>query len=66
MPDYQKLVKLAIDAAIDGGVKIMEVFNSEKFNVMLKKDFSPLTEADLKSNEIIKNYLEKSKLTILS
>ena len=66
MPDYQKLVKLAIDAAIDGGVKIMEVFNSEKFNVMLKKDFSPLTEADLKSNEIIKKYLEKSKLPILS
>ena len=53
MPDYQRLVKLAIDAAIDGGAKIMEVYNSVKFKVMLKKDFSPLTEADLLSNEII-------------
>lgn len=66
MPDYKRLVKLAIDAAIDGGVKIMEVYNSVKFNVMLKKDFSPLTEADIKSNEIIKKYLEKSKLPVLS
>ena len=66
MPDYQRLVRLAIDAAIDGGVKIMEVYNSVKFNVVLKKDFSPLTEADIKSNEIIKKYLEKSKLPVLS
>jgi 3'(2'), 5'-bisphosphate nucleotidase len=66
MSDYQRLVRLAIDAAIDGGVKIMEVYNSVKINVTLKKDFSPLTEADLKSNEIIKNYLVKSKLPVLS
>ena len=66
MPDYQKLVKLAIDASIEGGIEIMKVYNSVKFNVMLKKDLSPLTEADLKSNEIIKEYLEKSKLPVLS
>ena len=66
MTGYQRFVKLAIDAAVEGGVKIMEVYNSVKINVTLKKDFSPLTEADLKSNEIIRNYLIKSKLPILS
>lgn len=66
MFDYRGLVKLAIDAAVDGGIKIMEVYNSAKINVTLKKDFSPLTEADLKSNEIIRNYLVKSKLPVLS
>jgi len=66
MPDYREFVKLAVDAAVEGGIKIMEVYNSAKINVMLKKDFSPLTEADLKSNEIIGNHLVKSKLPVLS
>jgi 3'(2'), 5'-bisphosphate nucleotidase len=66
MSDYRKLVKLAVDAAVEGGVKIMEVYKSVKINVTLKKDFSPVTEADLKSNEIIRNYLVKSKLPVLS
>jgi 3'(2'), 5'-bisphosphate nucleotidase len=66
MSDYRELVKLAVDAAVEGGIKIMEVYNSLKVNVIIKKDFSPLTEADLKSNEIIKNHLVKSKLPVLS
>jgi 3'(2'), 5'-bisphosphate nucleotidase len=66
MSDYRELVKLAVDAAVEGGIKIMEVYNSLKVNVIIKEDFSPLTEADLKSNEIIKNYLLKSKLPVLS
>jgi len=66
MHDYRDLVKLAVDAAVEAGIKIMEVYNSLKIDVILKKDFSPLTEADLKSNEIIRNYLITSKLPVLS
>ncbi len=66
MHDYRELVKLAVDAVVEAGIKIMEVYNSVKIDVTLKKDFSPLTEADLKSNEIIRNYLIKSKLPVLS
>jgi len=57
---------LAIDAALAGGEKIMEVYNSVKIDVILKKDFSPLTDADLKSNEIIKEYLKETELPLLS
>lgn len=66
MSGYRELLKLALDAAVEGGIKIMEVYNSLKINVTLKKDFSPLTEADLKSNEIIRNYLITSELNVLS
>jgi 3'(2'), 5'-bisphosphate nucleotidase len=66
MADYRRFLRLAIDAALAGGEKIMEVYDSIKINVILKKDFSPLTEADLKSNEIIKKYLEETGLPLLS
>lgn len=66
MNNYRELVKLAVDASVEAGIKIMEVYNSVKIDVTLKKDFSPLTQADLKSNDIIKKYLEKSKLPVLS
>ena len=66
MSDYRRFLRLAINAAVAGGEKIMEIYNSDKIKVMLKKDFSPLTEADLKSNEIINNYLKESELPLLS
>jgi 3'(2'), 5'-bisphosphate nucleotidase len=66
MADYRRFLRLAIDAAVAGGDKIMDVYDSIKINVILKKDFSPLTEADLKSNEIIKKYLKETGLPLLS
>ncbi len=66
MADYRRFLRLAIDAAVAGGEKIMEVYNSININVILKKDFSPLTEADLKSNEIIKKYLKETGLPLIS
>jgi 3'(2'), 5'-bisphosphate nucleotidase len=66
MPDYRELVKLAVDAAVEGGMKIMEVYNSAKIDVMIKKDFSPLTQADLRSNQVIRDQLFKTKLPVLS
>jgi 3'(2'), 5'-bisphosphate nucleotidase len=44
--------------ASDAGQAIMEIYNKD-FKVEYKEDHSPLTEADLKSNEIICKALEK-------
>jgi 3'(2'), 5'-bisphosphate nucleotidase len=66
MENYRRLLRLAIDAAIAGGEKIMEVYESSNVSVTLKKDFSPLTDADIKSNEIIKEFLSETGLPLLS
>ena len=56
---------IAINAAILGGEKIMEVYNSN-FDVEFKKDDSPLTIADKKANEIITEKLIATKIPVLS
>jgi len=59
-------LKLAIDAAIQAGKKIIEIYNSDDFNLEYKLDDSPLTVADSASNKIIENILEASNISILS
>ena len=59
-------LKLAIDAAIQAGKKILEIYNSDDFNLEYKLDDSPLTIADTASNKIIENILEASNIPILS
>ena len=59
-------LKLAIDAAIQAGKKIIEIYNSDDFNLEYKLDDSPLTVADTASNKIIENILEASNIPILS
>jgi 3'(2'), 5'-bisphosphate nucleotidase len=66
MPDFEILTKLAVDAAIAGGKEIMEVYGSEDFNVALKDDWSPLTQADINSNESITKHLSVSGFPVLS
>ncbi len=53
--DLEEIVTVAKDA----GDAIMEIYNRD-FQVEYKDDKSPLTEADIKSNEIICNALEKT------
>ena len=59
-------LKLAIDASIQAGKKIIEIYNSDNFNLEYKLDDSPLTIADSASNKIIENILEASNIPILS
>ena len=59
-------LKLAIDASIQAGKKIIEIYNSDDFNLEYKLDDSPLTIADTASNKIIENILEASNIPILS
>ena len=54
-----------IDTIILAGEKVREIYESD-FQVDTKDDNSPITKADLESNKIIKSYLEKTGLPVLS
>ena len=63
--DFKKLLTKAINASIKAGHAIMDVYQDE-FIVDYKKDSSPLTLADKKSNQIIEHLLIKTNIPILS
>ena len=67
IPISDKLSELdiAIKAAQEAGNAILEIYKGE-FEEFTKKDDSPITEADLKSNEIIKEILSQTRHKILS
>ena len=56
---------IAIQAAKEAGNAILEIYQ-ENFKISKKSDDSPITEADLKSNEIIKKILSQTEHVILS
>jgi len=58
-------VSLAIQAALEAGKTVMHVYNQE-FSSTLKNDNTPLTEADVKSNQIIQKFISDSGHPILS
>ena len=60
-----ELLRLAIEAAIEGGKEILDVYQTN-FKVDLKEDKSPLTEADQKANAKINEYLIGSNIPIIS
>jgi len=51
------LIKEVIEIAVEAGDAIMEIYNSEEFDVEMKSDNSPLTIADKISHKIIKEKL---------
>ncbi len=58
-------LQTAIIASLEAGAVIMQVYNSP-FNVEIKDDKSPLTEADKKANDIINSFLIPTKIPIIS
>lgn len=58
-------IHLAIKAALEAGKIIMNVYEKE-FTSSLKNDNEPLTEADIKSNQIIQKIISDSGYPILS
>lgn len=56
----------AISAAEAASTRILEVYNSNDFDVELKGDDSPLTLADRKAHEVIVKILQPTGLPILS
>ena len=56
---------LAINAVIDAGKAVMEIY-SQEFETKIKADNEPLTKADTESNEIISEIISVSDHPILS
>ncbi len=63
--DIDKRLIIAIKASLQAGKAIMQVYNSP-FNVEIKDDKSPLTEADKKANNIINAFLKDTPIPIIS
>jgi len=63
--NFNELLVKAINAAIEGGHAIMDVYTSD-FAVEEKGDKSPLTLADQNCNEIIENHLLGTGILFLS
>jgi 3'(2'), 5'-bisphosphate nucleotidase len=51
--DYQKLTEVMRKLALEAGDKIMEIYNSDSFEVKVKSDESPVTEADEAADALI-------------
>ena len=61
----EKMLSLATEAAMEAGKAIMEVY-AQPFEVYTKDDDSPVTEADLRASNIIKEILKPSGLPFVS
>ena len=59
-------LELAIKATLKAGKVIMQIYESEDFEIELKGDSSPLTKADTAAHEVIKSFLSTSSLPLLS
>ncbi|WP_299061898.1 3'(2'),5'-bisphosphate nucleotidase CysQ [uncultured Polaribacter sp.] len=62
----KKEYKIAIEASLKAGQAIMNVYENEDFNVELKGDKSPLTQADKDANDIINSFLISTGIPIIS
>ena len=60
-----KNLQIAIEASLKAGKVIMEVYDTA-FDVEIKDDKSPLTEADKRANDIINSYLVNTEFPIIS
>ena len=56
----------AITAALEAGKVILEIYNSNDFEVEFKDDNSPLTKADRAAHEVIMAHLRATDIPVLS
>ena len=62
----QQLMAKAYNAAVRAGAVILDIYKREDYHVSLKNDCSPLTIADRRAHETIKEYLGSTRIPILS
>lgn len=60
-----ELLEIAIQAAVSAGSEIMKIYPND-FEISLKYDLSPLTEADKKANEVINTILKGTDIPLIS
>ncbi len=61
-----ELIEQAIEAVLKAGKEIIEVYNTDDFQVKIKSDDSPLTIADQRGHNAIVAILEKTNIPIMS
>jgi 3'(2'), 5'-bisphosphate nucleotidase len=61
-----KNLKIAIEAALEAGKVILDIYHSDDFKVELKGDDSPLTKADIASHNVIMSHLKATHIPVLS
>ncbi len=64
--DAESLLQLAVTTALEAGSRILDVYQSDDFDVSLKGDGSPLTRADRLAHDAIVEGLSGSALPLLS
>lgn len=66
MRDNDKLLLDAVHASLRAGEEILEVYNSEDYEVQFKEDESPLTLADRKADNLIREMLSVTGIPYFS
>ena len=66
MTKSHNLLTTAITAALQAGKAILEIYHSGAFDIEIKGDNSPLTNADTASHNVIMSYLTKTNIPVLS
>ena len=62
----RKNLKIAIEASLEAGKAILEIYHSGDFDIEIKGDNSPLTRADKVAHNVIVSHLEKTGIPVLS
>ncbi len=60
------MLNIAIAAAEEAGKEILDVYNSNNFEMQLKSDNSPLTLADKRAHRVIEKHLQQTGIPLLS
>ena len=66
MKESEKLLLDAVHASLRAGEEILEVYNSEDYEVQFKEDESPLTLADRKADNLISEMLSATGIPYFS
>ncbi len=62
----EDLLDYAVSAALKAGNAIMKIYNADSYSMENKPDDSPVTDADIAADEIIKDILSRSGIPVLS
>ncbi|MBN2613062.1 MAG: 3'(2'),5'-bisphosphate nucleotidase CysQ [Bacteroidales bacterium] len=60
------ILHIAINAAIEAGKQIIRVYHSGNFGIEQKNDATPVTIADIESNNVLQKSLAATRLPVLS
>lgn len=64
--EIDKLFQTALKTAVNAGNEVLKIYNNKEYNIQNKENNTPITDADLKSNNIIIKQLSSTNIPILS